>query len=826
MSTEEVIRIGQDYTTINVDQINADKSVPVLQEKAISTNVFIDKCNQALKTINNECFILPKKCRLVKQYLPKEVCQQFLFVIEEDPTVRTVRINLGMEAPFERLRAEGKVEEFGYQNFEFKEFGTPYFFRLSFPYVVHIFLVTLSTDQTPLFGHWLFYRLAPLNSTFDYLLRPNLPNIDGAFKVCAGDYKIKATSIAEMVEEYLHHFWSSMFNKDYITNYLSYDDNEFICNFLHWQHYSLIDPNFVFNVDWDNSDMTINEIVDKQEKNYGLYTESSFTLNTFRDFIMSPNLVFSNVKPKTSFSNWIDSMWIDSFNLSIGDKITLRKKEFYIKDFLKISRQSYVILEDVNGKEYKLKDTYKLREALVKTLTKEKYHNSITIGEETFSVKDTILVEYPPSFHTYSVISSIIKDRSGKFLLYLTNGKKYIVNNIKIQKFNRNLVNTNGVTLISGQKYYLFDNRDTKYFKTCLYVTFKQANLDYGELSFDFSKIDSDGRQRVNRFNIQHIRNYKILTENDLNYTKISFLSLGSAVVKTTDDFLLYDRNIYIKNSSNIYQLTFDELKTFVTENEITFPGLVPFKVGDRVCIAIWNEPNEMIKRRQITKFIIDDPEKKVLVETTDGINIRIDPIIINKKILYSSFKHVETEYMDLKSGMVIKPKRIGISCFPRKSNYRIIGFIRVNFSNIPLVLMSNCCTLWPFQITNDFDITQNINVEDPDLTKIKLQANDLLNIDGKVYCDQILLNDHRYSGLRIFDIEEIYSGNNGRAITTIPKKCRRVGFIFPRIELNTAVNSVVAGLVDGNGNVFILPDSNISGRFNFVFDKRIFSNV
>lgn len=826
MATQEVIRITNPITTLTIDQVIKDgDSIPVIQEKEISTDTFLDKCNGLFGHVNDDPFILPRKCRFSKKYTPKEDSQAFLFIIEEEPTVRTIRVNLPMEAPIERLRKEGNLERFGYENFELKLSGDPYFFRLSFPYVIHVLLLTLSVEQTPTFTHWVFYRLAPLKSTFDYLLRPNLCNIDGAYKVCPGDYKIKETRIPDMVDEYLHHFWSSIFNKDYSTHYMYYDEDEFICDFLHWQHYSATDPSFFFNVDWVDIEKPLNEIIEKAEQHHNLRTFSYFSLETLTQFIESPNLVHRNVKPNVSFSNWVDSLWLDTIQLSIGDKIQIRNKVFYIKEFLKVSRISYILVEDINGKEYKLRDTYKLREVLARTLLKDRKEINITVDNVTYSIGDLIVIESPPSFRGYAKIASILRNRAGKIILVVDNGRKYILDNIKIQKFNEKEIIINGQVLKSEDKILLLSKRSTSnYFATYEEAIFKRVVFDYGALSYDFAKSDPyyGGRMRTQRINDYQMKEWSFLQVNSANYTIVPYLVLSGRLYKTPGNFLLYNGQAYVRNVHNFEFGTFDEIKTFVTENQISFPFLKSFNVGDRICIALWDEPNEMLKLRQITRFIIDDTQKKVLVETNDGTNIRQDPIVIDNKILYASFRHIETEYKGLNSGMVIKPKRIGISCFPKKSNYRIIGFIHVNFTPVPMVLMSNCCTLWPFQIVEDFELTNDINVEEPDISKIKVQDHDLLSLDSGQYGDHILLYEQRFAGLRIYDIFGILGTEAGSALTTLPKASKRIGFIYPRLDPNADMLVKYYGFVDGQGNVMFRNDD--LARFRFSFDKRVFN--
>jgi len=821
-TVEKVIRIDEHFVSMTSDSIISKEkdTLPIIEHHEVETSEFLKKCNELFQLDNTESFVLPKKCRFSKQYIPSHDEHKFLFVIEEEPTIRTIRVNLPMEAPIERIRKEGKLEQFGYKDFQFNVLGEPYFFKLSFPYVIHVLLLTLSVEQTPTFHHWLFYRLNPLKSTFDYLLRPNLPNIDGQYKVCPGDYKIKETAIPDMVDEYLHTFWSSIFNKDYSTHYMFYDEDEYVCDFLHWQYYSHTDPTFFFNSEWDKARSNLEDQIENIQDYYGLRQSSGLTLEQFEDLISSPNLSFKKTKPQVLFTNWIDSIWVDSFHLSIGDKLRIGKnKDFYIKDFQKISRQTFIVLEDEKGKEFRIKDTYELRKKLAKNFLAKKYEQSIVIDNIHYAVGDTVLIEEPSAFQTYSNITSIIKNRAGKYLIVLQNGKKYFTSNIKLQKFNKNKITVGDTTLTTGEKFILLSTYHSNYLSPYQQLVFKQATIDYGNLVYEFQSYGS-GRQITKKLYPNEIKQWTIVSENDPQVRQIPSLVLGGRLVRVEGGFLLYNNRLFIRDWYALDNEPFDQIKLFATEDEIAFPHLKPYKVGDKICIALWDEPTEMVKIRTITKFIIDSPNKKIFVETNDGTTTRTDPIVINDKILYSSFKHIETEYGRLKSGMILKPLRIGISCFPKKSSYKIIGFIRVNFVDIPMVLMSNCCTLWPFQLTNDFTISSE-NVENPDITKIKVQDHDLLSMDTKDFADYILLHEPKYAGLRMYNTKEILGTTTGYALTTLPKYAKRMGFIYPRF--GDSSNIVKHGWVDGLGNIFIESNQESKGKFKFIFDKRLF---
>lgn len=812
MGIKKVIRIDPEYTYTTIDELASES---VIHEKTTLTSSFLEKLSHGFN-LNSSPFILPKNCRFVKQYNDEVESQRFLFVLEDKPTTRTLRVNLSMESSVERLKTEGKLEEFGYKDFVLKPIGVPYTFRVSFPYIVHVLVLTLTPSLDPTISHSLFYRLSPLKSTFDYLLKSNLPNIDEAQKVCPGSYHIKSTSIPDMIDEYFDHFWSSVFNKDLPSNYLAYQNTEFVSDFLQWQYYSVKDSQFVFNVAWEDVKTDLGERIDQIENEQHLYNPSLRSFETMVNMINSPHLVSKKRTPIVAFTNWIDSIIIDSFCLSIGDKVTLHKKELYIKDFLSVSGIGYIVFEDSNGKTYQVLDSHNLRHKLVRKLKENQCPPSVEIKGETYSVGDIVVLEFQFLGKIHSVIDTIIKDRTGRILFQLANGKRYIVDHIKIQKFDKNKINIHGTSIVTGEKYYFLHGLEHGMMGSCELVVCKQIVHQYDQIYIEFTSPVNLTRV-VKRIELTQITKDILLPYTDLSKDITSFTLAYDHLAKLQDGFLYYNDRIYCLNYNQVESASFEEIKQFVTPNEIRFPGTAALNIGDRIVVACWNEPNEMIKRRSITNFIVNDEEKRVLVETTDGESIRQDPIVIGDKILCSSFKHIETEYKNLKAGMVIKPKTVGISCFPRRANYRIIGFIGCNFTKFPLVLMSNCCTLWPFQVEENFNIVPNTNVENPDIVKIKAQQLDMFEELSKFDGTQILLYHINYSGLRLFNLN-IYRLRNGVALTT-KVKTARVGFLYPRVEESNSYNTWINGFIHGNDNIIF----NTNGKFNFKFDKRIF---
>jgi len=58
-------------------------------------------------------------------------------------------------------------------------------------------------------------------------------------------------------------FWSTIFNPDYIYNYVAYQDVAGVCDYLTWEYYSHTDPMFIYNVDWIPYGKNVGHVVER-----------------------------------------------------------------------------------------------------------------------------------------------------------------------------------------------------------------------------------------------------------------------------------------------------------------------------------------------------------------------------------------------------------------------------------------------------------------------------------------------------------------------------------------------------------------------------------
>ena len=105
--TSQEIRINPSYASLigsEYDKTRKDDSVPTIRNKTILTETYMKKLMAAS---SSETAMLPPNCRYLEKYSNGTI------VVEVPPAVRTIATDIGVEAILDRLKATGKLEEYG-----------------------------------------------------------------------------------------------------------------------------------------------------------------------------------------------------------------------------------------------------------------------------------------------------------------------------------------------------------------------------------------------------------------------------------------------------------------------------------------------------------------------------------------------------------------------------------------------------------------------------------------------------------------------------------------------------------------------------------------
>ena len=205
---------------------------------------------------------------------------------------------------------------------------------------------------------------------------------------------------------------------------------------------------------------------------------------------------------------------------------------------------------------------------------------------------------------------------------------------------------------------------------------------------------------------------------------------------------------VYDNNFSTSYP-TMEEITKYLLSEDGTvfhiesFDLDITFSVGEKVVYADWENPINMLIPRTITAFktesdtgdlyfILEDKEGRLTqVKYISGQSGRGRSPFIN----VGRIRKITNKFGRVTAGTKIIAEKGYIPHFPKKDVNIIIGFITDTGGDDPLVLCSNCCTLWYSDMMENFKrVTMKAKkwatlAHAPiDITKIKPQPGDIIN--------------------------------------------------------------------------------------------------
>jgi len=213
-----------------------------------------------------------------------------------------------------------------------------------------------------------------------------------------------------------------------------------------------------------------------------------------------------------------------------------------------------------------------------------------------------------------------------------------------------------------------------------------------------------------------------------------------------TPEGISYDQNYEVSTP------TIKELAKFVLSEDGTTFSLrsfdldIEFKIGDKVIYADWDNPINMLIPRTITAFTIDEIEHSLhfVLEDKEGRLTQVRYIKGTRPgsssnragyINVGRIRKITNKFGRVTAGTKIQATKGYIPHFPKKDVNIIIGFITDTGGEDPLVLCSNCCTIWYSDLMEHF---KRITIKAKkwatlahapiDITKIKAQPGDILN--------------------------------------------------------------------------------------------------
>ncbi len=721
--------INEHYTSLVSSSIVND--VPYKRKNLIKTKDFLKNFRQQHSVVHDD--LLPNKCRIVKS-----IDSYSIYIIEDEPMVRTIKVNYNIEEVVERLKKTGKFEEFGYSDNIFKQkistsIGNTYYqFNLSFPYVVYIIFVINGSIS----AFCPFFRLHPISSINDYLMYANLFNIPDSQVMCLGTVRNNnGNNNSELINAYIDSFWSNIFNKDHIFNIQKYENTQYICDYLTWQYYSSIDSMFIYDVDWIVHNKSISEFIDEYIHIHNSYNNNIDCSNMFEKIKTSLTKSITTDSDNKLIRNFTNEFNLRHKNkssiISIGDEIMIDGKIFYINSFLGKTGKyipSEIELESEDGNINIIPFNKSFIKDVINYIYKKEEDYEVEVNGFKLKSGEIIIIKEP--FSKIVGINSIRKSRDGKIEARIGDDYYYL-ENIKFSKFDKNNISYYGTKLEIGKKYFVNSSTNNK-----VSIIISDNN---GELTFN-NIFNNDSNDITLLFNNDYIipfefNDYDIVDiDSCVKYDMVrSFNTLLQGTFYISSNKVVSSKTVNWSNNEVIQK------SIFKSDNEIEIKGVdidINFKVDDFVVLIDWSKEIPITLPLKINEFNIIEDLLCFKLLSLDGKQNIVVPYIDFRtgNIFTGKIRKISLDCMGLRYGDEIKARVSGVQNFPMKDINRIIGVI-TDVNKTPLILCSNYCTIWSQQnVIGSFDIISRNSsmwgkrkLEKYDRSKIKFQPGDFI---------------------------------------------------------------------------------------------------
>ena len=792
------------YRNLEASDTNPDEIYKESEEISVSnmltTNDFFDKINK------NNLYkqILPRNCRYMDVNSRGTVV-----VIEEDPCIRTVSLNLDLKMELKKLQITGKLEEYGFSNLLDQD--PPYTLSLSFPYIVYIFFIRRNGRGGTQLHTEIFYRLSPLTSLGDYLLSTNLLNVNDTNIICLNESNFNTNNIEEICNKCINSFWFKRFNHEYNAKYQLYKDHPLVGDPFTWAYYSAKDPTFVFGMDWIKTKYNLREEI------YRFYYDNlgDENINIKFDSVMDPFKQYPVNQSMYEVSESCFSVCLDTgYILSVGDEITYEDKKYYVYSFIYENDYKYV-------KKIKLEDpeTSEITEVdfnedyFLNKMRKEKEKlKSIDVNGTIIHIND--IVKLDPATHMldgYFKVEKIRLSRDGNYEVKIGQ-YMYLAKNLKIlDKFDTENIVIDGFKLEKEKEYNLLHRLDPKFRLYELVKNYIYERIQIRSSTLDIIFTDKNYRAKYSiDLSIEDKNSRNVQISNIEEFSDVSCFSLGTDLLfgnyklDLSNKIIVQEGSNSSKSDNKSNEEKFKEItdKILINNDELHIPGLfhdINFKIGDLVVVSDWITPQNMLKIRRIKGFEVDNESfsiNMIITGNEENSILKVPYIKIGKdseskikrtgRILLGKVRKVSLEYNGIKAGSKIRAKVAKIPGFPKKDSNQIIAFLTDTGTPHPMILCSNYLTLWANNRTLEkFDIINQDSTkwsklkinDNPDINKIKSQIGDLYLHNGFVY---YLNTQTELLGL---NIEYAYRGLLNYRLNKWAPTPERFGYLEPRMS-------------------------------------------
>jgi len=787
------IRINNRYSTHYISEYKhgeEDESVPVVNKRNIRTSELIQKIktNVKFESEYRVDHLFPPNCRYYERHKGGH-----LVVIEEPPAFRTIAVDKDMVRELESLKNTRKLEEYGYENWENENKVRPYMFNLALPY--SIFFLAFDSNFGVL-GCLFFFRSHPISGFSDSLCKAPFLNINENQAVCFGDHIHRGPrrSIFADVSYAIKVFWSTIFNPDYIYNYVEYQNVAGLRDYLTWQYFSQKDPMFVYNADWIHyNKLNVGQAIEKIR--YWLFANKN-NYSKILDYNILSNLFNEQSQRQLEYIQGIgieepllydvcQSLFVGDTSINIGDSFKVKNGQYFFVDsflgFRKMPNALYINIEREDGRIFRMKLTQKVKNYILSKILEERYEAKVELENGVVLKPDSIIImKNRYNQNIYRRVHYLRKnpngDVEGRF-----GSEFYIIKNlpndisvvdvdnltymgVKLQRNNTYFVlhgNDNDIAVGGAMCKFDTISSDKRNSIMMVFKTIDREN-DNKVLTIDFN---NNSKQKV--FDIKGFRKLPIVFRLGQNLVYSSYPSYSRYDDHTiVDTYVIPESGVAHKYNSKIKLANYNMFEGKLIQNNRlkieSWDTDIEFTVGDKVVISNWENPIDMLTIKQIEGFVENKETGHISIAVVDKNGKVSTHLYVNSRrslIKVGSIRKITNKWKELSAGMKISANQSGIPMFPKKDYNIIIGFLYDTGGEEPLVLCSNACTLWYSDVITKFNIISLSNKKWKSIkhasinpSKMRIQAGDLIyehNID--VNNDMYFIHRPMYSrALRI----------------------------------------------------------------------------
>lgn len=737
---EEEIRITESFTDY-IQKIPNDEtkelegeiieSKPVLRNHLMTTSKYMEKMDIFLGNAGN-VGIMPPNCRYMEV-----VNDNKLIVIEEPPAYRTIKVDALFEDDIHILGKE-KIKQYSinanlYKNGE----GRPYSFTLALPYVVFVILLD---GKNNLLGAQMYFRTSRLVGLADYLYVVPFMNISHSQYICFGHNTAPLYSVNSTVENLLDKFWSSTFNTDYTVNYNAYKGISYVNTYIEWQEMSKINPLFIYQVEWINANKTLYDVIKTVKSNYNVVEKRNLKYQTLRELFNKPAKIGETKDKEDIFYDIAQGKIMgtseDSISVNVGDSFMWSGQIAYIESFIgHTSKILKVRLRFENGKSLDVKLTKRIENYIRDAVKRVRYESRGVMRNGTIIKEGDIVLIELHGRKIYKKVGLIRKNFDG--LVEAKLGRDfYILENLDGTLFNiETEIKYDNISLVKGKEYILSEVDKIPLDLSAQRVKFEGFGVDdrNNTMTLAFKSIYGDDHNiSLNMETLQPVRTLHTRLHDPADCVPLppvfrfgrELINLQSRdgdresfYFKTKDSILSdYAINSYMDGEAIPFKRIIDNIlindkSTFRVES---FDLNIEFSIGEKVVVADWVSPENMLIPKTILGFKVDEQRKSIefILQTSDGKTIAVPYVEYHQSmkrvvpmIYVGRIRKIVNQHNGITAGTKIKAKVPYIPYFPKKDTNIIIGFLTDTGIDEPLVLLSNCCTLWFNDVVEKFEL-------------------------------------------------------------------------------------------------------------------------